>query len=106
MCQNVYDLTQLIQSMELDEAGSEGIIQDGGQGVNQGTQAGPLPFLPREEMVKQLMLILTHLYHLHVSTFSLLLQRSILASVKQHVVLASTMLCKVNTSFTASDESF
>ncbi len=61
MSENVHDFTQLIQSMDVDELRTQCIIQNGGQGVHEGGQAGLFRVGPREEMVKELMLILAHL---------------------------------------------
>lgn len=63
MGENVDNLTQLLQGMKVDEAGPQGVVQDGGKGVHEGGQAGALGVLPRKEVVKQLMLVLTHLQH-------------------------------------------
>lgn len=65
MSQDVNNLAQLIQSIQVDEAWSQGIVKNGGQGVNEGRQAGALPILTREKVVKQLVLILTDLHDRH-----------------------------------------
>ncbi len=36
MCQDIHYLTKLLQSMNMNELRSQGIIQDGGQGVHEG----------------------------------------------------------------------
>lgn len=65
MGENVNNLTQLLQGVKVDEAGSQGIVQDGSKGVHEGGQAGALWVLSRKEVVKQLMLILAHLHSSH-----------------------------------------
>lgn len=52
MCKNVDYFTELLQFMKVYEAGAQGVIQDGGQGVHEGAQAGTLWVLPWKEMVK------------------------------------------------------
>ena len=73
MGEDVNNLTQLLQGMKVDEAGAQGIVQDGGKRVHEGGQARALWILPWKEVVKQLMLVLTHLHqsrHQHESLFA------------------------------------
>ena len=96
MGENVNNLTQLLQGVEVYEAGAQGIVQDGGKGVHQGGEAGALWILSRKEVVKQLMLILTHLHyssHVHQSLVHLLHPVSEALSTDQSCWLAEA--CKI-----------
>jgi len=62
MLQDVHKATELINTLQLDEDWSEGVIEDSAEGVHEGRQSTTLAVSLGEEVLKQLML---HLAHLH-----------------------------------------
>ena len=61
MLQDIYKATQLVQALQLYEDRSEGVVQDGAEGVHQGRQRAAVAVRLWEEVLKQLMLHLAHL---------------------------------------------
>lgn len=62
MLQDVHKATELINALQLDENGPEGIVEDSAEGVHEGRQSPALAVSLGEEVLKQLVL---HLAHLH-----------------------------------------